>query len=371
MLWSFQIQHLNKGEVMSTPLDGIKIGERALGVGRLKEGFTEINLASVEWEGKCYAYSRGKIYGPVSEVLCSMYVQPSNSLDARPLPTVIKFRQGKKVGVFVEGVRSELFDEVGDFRTDARHFRYSARRGQKWCFVIDGVIHGWYNELNCNLVWYQRNEDKENLLFWAQKNGRVGYWLNDQPIATFDAKRFEVSYLKLAGDKLAFEVTRDAGTEQKAMGVWFNGKVERWFNEIKPFHLRLIPRGVGYVGVDPEGSYLRFCDEWLGPFDNISWWPQSETDLGPNFLVAVFKKDDKQCAQIGNWRTGWHKTIQDPERIDDGYRLVIGYDEIEGVDLYTYYVDERIICTVPNKDGYIMCNRLCFKENVVTGYFLD
>jgi hypothetical protein len=353
---------------MTSPYDGLKIYLKEHENGGkqvLKEAGYAVLARPDGWK---YIYLSGQFLGPVQRVIERVYVQRDSSVQGRS-PEVVMFGHGKKVGVYVDGVKSELFDELANFRFEDGLLRYHGRRGKKWCYVIDGDIHGWYDKLSDRWVWVREQDGKRQIVFWAKNDGKVAFWKNDEPLELFDAELYKLSVFRWAkAGEIAFKVEGPDGFLH-AEGVWYKGGVQRWFEKLGSCDPYWTEGGLRYVGTIKDENFLYFNGGFLGPYAHIEYRTlASKFNLPASTLVAIFSQDGRQFAQIGDWKSGCHQEIKKLEYVQ-GHRLIIGYDKVGDVELYSYYVDEqRIEMGTSRSDGYIKGDELCFKREGVDTY---
>ena len=130
---------------MPTPLDGLKI--KVPETSYRGDDFKNLNFAQVSIGPDNYIYYQGDILGPVEKAIGPVEVSGGRWADNPP--KIVMFGEGDQFGVFVNGKMSDLFDEFGKFSNWDDHLGIR-RRGDQWCYVLDGVIHGWYDRIDKN-----------------------------------------------------------------------------------------------------------------------------------------------------------------------------------------------------------------------------
>jgi len=350
---------------ITKPLEGLEIMVLDHTVYGNNNDFVPLDFAAVYRDGQCFIYYMGETLGPVERAISPVEVDYTRDIENPP--RVVKFGEGEKVGVFINGVKSDLYDEVGHFSDWENHFYYCARNGDEWFYVTEDKTYGGYQKLGDN---HWALFDGKDMLFYAVKDGKVGYWLNGEPLELYDAETFEVSHPHREGRHTAFVVTRKAkwGVDSQE-GVWVDGKVERWFSMIKGPKAILTEDGIRYVGMDKKGQFLFLNGEFLGPFEKISYWHSSYYKLKRGTLAAIFTRGNKSYVRVGDWLSGEHKEIKKFELVS-GHRLIIGVDTVRGKKRCTYYVDEKKVCEEASSQGIIKGGRLTFVKPVESGYDL-
>jgi hypothetical protein len=345
----------------TTPFDGIEIMRPDRGLTTWEGELRPINLALIVWQNENYIYHDGMILGPVGKLIDQVSLNKAGNKDKEP-PSVVRFGQGDKVGVYVDGVRSRLFDQTDAFKFDGQHFWYRARLGKKWCYVIDGVLHGWFDELSQEWIRFRGDE----LVFWAIQDGQVGYWVNDVLTRGYDASYYSLSNLTWHGDKLIYRVTQSTGTPRCLEGVFYEGEVTRWFARVEK--ITYDADGLTYIGCDSEDKYLVFGDDCIGPYDEIVRYPSLAFGLEAGHLAAKVSKQGKEAVLVDNWITDWFDNIYKINPHSD-HLIVIGVNHGEP-DLFTYYVDGKFVICVDKKGGFIKGEELCFRESleIITGH---
>lgn len=338
---------------MRTPLEGLKVLVRSQ---YGKKGYANEASALLVFGGKKYIYNQGQIMGPVSEYLGHTIANNSVLDDVKRRFDLNHFRWGKKFGVYVDGVRHSLFDELTQVDSRSGHCIYGGRRGEKWYYVIDGKIHGEFDVVNTARLWFRKDsEGHEALYYWGRVDGKESYFCNDEPLHWCKKTGHNI---KIFPSGPVFSVH-----EQGKVGWWKDGQVLRWHDSVGGFY---VPKGgeFAYVGKDDGRETYYFNNQVLGPYDDVEMKDPVQfgfrRDLAVEFPCAVFENDGKRSVLVDKWQSPWHDEFG--RIMKEGEHLfVVGIDTRgDKRKLFTFYVDGTVTCAQLDVTNY------SFKEGELT-----